>query len=52
MITGILLAVLLAALVALTWRTVSSATTRKSHQLNHEADAAGTPHTWVWSWIR
>ncbi|MFE3193778.1 hypothetical protein ACFXHA_32580 [Nocardia sp. NPDC059240] len=52
MITGLVLVVMMAALAALTWRTVSAAKTEQPQQSNHEDAAATTPHTWVWSWIR
>ncbi|MFE3955845.1 hypothetical protein ACFXPS_16850 [Nocardia sp. NPDC059091] len=52
MITGVVLVVIAAALVALTWRAVSAAKSRQPQQLNREDGAAATAHTWVWSWIR
>ncbi|MGW4123504.1 hypothetical protein [Nocardia sp. NPDC004711] len=52
MITGVVLVVIAAALVALTWRAVSAAKSQQPQQLNREDGAATTAHTWVWSWIR
>ncbi|WP_460718818.1 hypothetical protein [Nocardia heshunensis] len=52
MITGAVLVVIAAVLVALTWRTVSAAKSQQPQRLGREDGATTTPRTWVWSWIR